>query len=132
MAAARLTGTAKIQTLATAYFVIIQLNNNNWVFSLRQSCTVGVRSICQLGKNLSGLPNVIVVVGQVHLGPNHCEVELIVDPALAQPRVEDGRIKSGVGTNQQHKVCVLHPGDASVEEVVGPVISDRLNSNFRR
>ena len=31
MAAARLTGTAKIQTLATAYFVIIQLNNNNWV-----------------------------------------------------------------------------------------------------
>ena len=95
-------------------------NDDHGVLGLGQPGAVGVGTVRQLSQNLGCLADVVVVVGEVHLGADHRQVELVVDPALAQPGVEDRGIEPGVGADQKHEVGVLHTGDASVEKVVGP------------
>ena len=52
----------------------------------------------------------------IYLGPDQPQIELVVDPALSQSRVEEGRLVTGIGTHQQDQVCVLHAGDLGVRE----------------
>ena len=51
--------------------------------------------------DVSGLAEVFVVVGEVHLWPDQAQVQLVVDPALPEPGVEEGSLVAGIGANKQ-------------------------------
>ena len=51
--------------------------------------------------DVSGLAEVFVVVGEVHLWPDQAQVQLVVDPALPEPGVEEGSLVAGIGADKQ-------------------------------
>merc|ERR1719232_2511099 len=80
---------------------------------------VGMCSICKLFQGVCGLSEVIVVVGEVKLGSNHCNIQLIVNPTFSQPGVEHRSIKPGIAANEESKVSILNTSNGGVEKVVG-------------
>merc|ERR1719400_3049831 len=97
-------------------------DNHDGSLGSRQLTREGVSTLSKLLQSLRAVSQMFIVIGEVHLGSNHADVELVVDPALPQSGVEDGGIKPRVDSYQEGKVCLLNPGDCRVEQVVGSQI----------
>ncbi len=74
----------------------------------------------------------IIVVGEVQLGTHEAHVELVVDPALSQPGVKDGRLVARIGADEQAQVGVLDSGYPRVQQVVRPKAEIWAKSNLQQ
>ena len=77
----------------------------------------------------NGVAQVVIVVGQLEVtGSNYCDVEVIVDEALPDSGVEQRRLVSGIGADQQNLVSLFYSCDARVQKILRPEISAETES----
>lgn len=70
---------------------------------------------CTNGKNKSTTH--LIVVGEVHLGSDHCNIKLIVYPGFPDTGVEECCLKPRIGANKQNQVSFFYTNDFCVEQV---------------
>src|SRR6185437_12280074 len=56
---------------------------------------------------------------EVELGPDRRRLEAALEPALAQPRIDDRRLEARVAADEEAGIGFFDAGDGGVEEVAG-------------
>ena len=75
------------------------------------------QSIPCLRERLWSSAQVIVFVSQIGVGADDAYRRAALEPALANARVEDGRLVARVGANDENSVSLIDTGDRRVEKI---------------
>src|SRR3546814_3878528 len=79
----------------------------------------GMAAVGDLLQRIRASAEIVGPVGEIHLRPDHPDLELAGEPALADARVEYRRLEPRVAADDQQRVRALDPGDGGVEEIAG-------------
>ena len=78
-------------------------------------------AVGDFGERVRAGAEMVVAVGEIDLGADQADGKLVLHlpPALADARVENGRLDPGIGTDQQHRACILDAADGGIKDVAG-------------
>ena len=61
--------------------------------------------------------DIVVVISEIRLRPDHADLELASAPALADARIEQRAFAARIGADDEQRIGLVDAGDSGIEDV---------------